>query len=145
MMRLAGKIAVVVGAGQSPGAGIGNARATVLRFAQEGPKILSVDGDLILADVTAVPGREVWWRMRRLPYCGRALPPPCRFSAPGLLPKMGYCAFRMGHYARGAAGSGVPKPWSRIVSNSASSASSRTIVPPMVPAAGRYQQAHPPK
>jgi hypothetical protein len=102
MMRLAGKIAVVVGAGQSPGAGIGNARATVLRFAQEGPKILSVDGDLILADVTAVPGREVWWRMRRLPYCGRALPPPCRFSGPGLLPKMGYCAFRMGHYAVGA-------------------------------------------
>ena len=35
-MRLAGKIAVVVGAGQSPGEGIGNGRATVLRFAQEG-------------------------------------------------------------------------------------------------------------
>jgi NAD(P)-dependent dehydrogenase (short-subunit alcohol dehydrogenase family) len=48
MMRLAGKIAVVVGAGQIPGAGIGNARATVPRFAQEGPKILAVDGDLYL-------------------------------------------------------------------------------------------------
>jgi NAD(P)-dependent dehydrogenase (short-subunit alcohol dehydrogenase family) len=59
MMRLAGKIAVVVGAGQSPGAGIGNARATVLRFAQEGPKILAVDGDLILADETAVRPRSL--------------------------------------------------------------------------------------
>jgi hypothetical protein len=33
MMRLAEKIAVIVGAGQSPGEGIGNGRATVLRFA----------------------------------------------------------------------------------------------------------------
>jgi NAD(P)-dependent dehydrogenase (short-subunit alcohol dehydrogenase family) len=45
-MRLAGKIAVIVGAGQSPGEGIGNGRATVLRFAQEGAKILAVDRDL---------------------------------------------------------------------------------------------------
>jgi len=58
MMRLAGKIAIVVGAGQSPGAGIGNARATVLRFAQEGPKMLAVDGDLVLADETAVPAAK---------------------------------------------------------------------------------------
>jgi len=35
-MRLQGKIAVVIGAGQSPGEGIGNGRATVLRFAREG-------------------------------------------------------------------------------------------------------------
>jgi NAD(P)-dependent dehydrogenase (short-subunit alcohol dehydrogenase family) len=43
VMRLAGKIAVVIGAGQSPGEGIGNGRATVLRFAQEGARILAVD------------------------------------------------------------------------------------------------------
>jgi len=43
MIRLAGKIAVVVGAGQSPGEGIGNSRTTVLRFAQEGAKTLAVD------------------------------------------------------------------------------------------------------
>ena len=53
MMRLAGKIAVVVGAGQSPGEGIGNGRATVLRFAQEGAKILAVDRDLASAEKTA--------------------------------------------------------------------------------------------
>ena len=33
-MRLKHKIAIVVGAGQSPGEGLGNGRATVLRFAQ---------------------------------------------------------------------------------------------------------------
>jgi NAD(P)-dependent dehydrogenase (short-subunit alcohol dehydrogenase family) len=53
MMRLAGKIAVVVGAGQSPGEGIGNGRATVLRFIQEGAKILAVDRDLAAAEETA--------------------------------------------------------------------------------------------
>jgi len=35
-MRLKDKIAIVVGAGQSPGEGLGNGRATVVRFAQEG-------------------------------------------------------------------------------------------------------------
>jgi NAD(P)-dependent dehydrogenase (short-subunit alcohol dehydrogenase family) len=54
MMRLAGKIAVIVGAGQSPGEGIGNGRATVLRFAQEGAKVLAVDRDLASAEETAV-------------------------------------------------------------------------------------------
>jgi NAD(P)-dependent dehydrogenase (short-subunit alcohol dehydrogenase family) len=53
MMRLAGKIAVLVGAGQSPGEGTGNGRATVLRFAQEGAKILAVDRDLVSAEETA--------------------------------------------------------------------------------------------
>src|SRR3954447_8652142 len=52
-MRLAGKIAVVVGAGQSPGEGIGNGRATVLRFVQEGAQVLAVDRDLAAAEATA--------------------------------------------------------------------------------------------
>ena len=57
-MRLAGKIAVIVGAGQSPGEGIGNGRATVLRFAQEGAQILAVDRDLDAAEETAALARQ---------------------------------------------------------------------------------------
>ena len=52
-MRLVDKIAVVIGAGQSPGEGMGNGRATVLRFAQEGAKVLAVDCDLASAEETA--------------------------------------------------------------------------------------------
>jgi NAD(P)-dependent dehydrogenase (short-subunit alcohol dehydrogenase family) len=52
-MRLEGKIAVVIGAGQSPGQGMGNGRATVLRFAQEGAKVLAVDCNLPSAKETA--------------------------------------------------------------------------------------------
>lgn len=58
-MRLEGKIAVVVGAGQSPGEGLGNGRATVLRFAREGAKVLAVDRDLASAEETAaMAGKE---------------------------------------------------------------------------------------
>jgi NAD(P)-dependent dehydrogenase (short-subunit alcohol dehydrogenase family) len=52
-MRLEGKIAIVVGAGQSPGEGIGNGRATTLRFVQEGAKVLAVDRHLASAEETA--------------------------------------------------------------------------------------------
>jgi NAD(P)-dependent dehydrogenase (short-subunit alcohol dehydrogenase family) len=52
-MRLEGKIAIIVGAGQSPGEGIGNGRATTLRFVQEGAKVLAVDRDLASAEETA--------------------------------------------------------------------------------------------
>jgi NAD(P)-dependent dehydrogenase (short-subunit alcohol dehydrogenase family) len=51
-MRLKDKIAIVVGAGQSPGEGLGNGRATVLRFAQEGAKVLAVDNNLRSATVS---------------------------------------------------------------------------------------------
>jgi NAD(P)-dependent dehydrogenase (short-subunit alcohol dehydrogenase family) len=37
-MRLKDRVAIVVGAGQSPGEGIGNGRATALTFAREGAK-----------------------------------------------------------------------------------------------------------
>jgi NAD(P)-dependent dehydrogenase (short-subunit alcohol dehydrogenase family) len=46
MNRLASKVAVVIGAGQSPGESIGNGRATVIRFLQEGASVLAVDRDL---------------------------------------------------------------------------------------------------
>ncbi len=57
-MRLADKIAIVVGAGQSPGEGMGNGRATVLRFAQEGAKVLAVDNDLASAEETVAMARQ---------------------------------------------------------------------------------------
>src|SRR5258706_2904745 len=49
-MRLKDKTAIVIGAGQSPGSGMGNGRATALRFAQEGAKIVSVDRDVAQAE-----------------------------------------------------------------------------------------------
>lgn len=52
-MRLAGKIAIIVGAGQGPGEGMGNGRATALLFAREGAKVLAVDIDLKSAEETA--------------------------------------------------------------------------------------------
>ena len=52
-MRLKDKIAIVVGAGQSPGSGMGNGRATVLRFVEEGAKVLAVDNNLASAEETA--------------------------------------------------------------------------------------------
>jgi NAD(P)-dependent dehydrogenase (short-subunit alcohol dehydrogenase family) len=45
-MRLKDRVAIVVGAGQSPGQGIGNGRATALTFAREGAKVLCVDHNL---------------------------------------------------------------------------------------------------
>ena len=41
--RLEGKTAIVVGAGQTPGETMGNGRATALRFAAEGARLLLVD------------------------------------------------------------------------------------------------------
>ncbi len=48
-MRLANKIAIVVGGGQQPGETLGNGRATCLRFAAEGATVLVVDADEKLA------------------------------------------------------------------------------------------------
>jgi NAD(P)-dependent dehydrogenase (short-subunit alcohol dehydrogenase family) len=57
-MRLQGKIAIVVGAGQSPGEGMGNGRATVLRFAQEGAKVMALDRNLASAEETAAMAKK---------------------------------------------------------------------------------------
>jgi len=57
-MRLKDKIAIVVGAGQSPGEGIGNGRATVVRFAQEGARVLAVDNNLASAEETVAMARQ---------------------------------------------------------------------------------------
>ena len=52
-MRLAGKRAVVVGAGQTPGDTIGNGRAMATLFAREGAKVLCVDRIGARAQATA--------------------------------------------------------------------------------------------
>ncbi|MCP5058902.1 MAG: SDR family oxidoreductase [bacterium] len=50
--RLAGKVAVVVGAGQTPGDTIGNGRATAILFAREGATVVAVDRELATAEDT---------------------------------------------------------------------------------------------
>ena len=56
--RLEGKVAVVVGAGQTPGETIGNGRATALTFAREGAAVLAVDRRYESAVETAEMIRE---------------------------------------------------------------------------------------
>src|ERR1700719_5253009 len=51
-MRLQDRIAIVGGAGQSPGEAISNGRATALTFAREGAKVLCVDHHLDSAQET---------------------------------------------------------------------------------------------
>lgn len=50
--RLDGKIALVIGAGQSPGLGLGNGRASALLFAREGASVIAADIDLDSAQET---------------------------------------------------------------------------------------------
>ncbi len=52
-MRLEGKVALVVGGGQTPGDTIGNGRAAAILFAREGAKVLVVDRDEKSAEETA--------------------------------------------------------------------------------------------
>lgn len=58
MLRLEGKTAIVVGAGQSPGVTMGNGRATAVLFARAGAKVLAVDRDPHSAGETAAMIRE---------------------------------------------------------------------------------------
>ena len=45
-MRLKDKVAIVVGAGQTPGDTIGNGRATSILFAREGARVVLVDSNV---------------------------------------------------------------------------------------------------
>jgi NAD(P)-dependent dehydrogenase (short-subunit alcohol dehydrogenase family) len=51
--RLAGKVAIVTGAGQVPGQNIGNGRATAILFAREGARLALVDRERSSAEETA--------------------------------------------------------------------------------------------
>jgi NAD(P)-dependent dehydrogenase (short-subunit alcohol dehydrogenase family) len=61
-MRLEGKTAIVVGAGQTPGDTIGNGRATAELYAREGAEVLLVDRDLAAADDTRAAIEEAGGR-----------------------------------------------------------------------------------
>ena len=50
--RVAGKVAIVFGGGQTPGESIGNGRATAIVLAREGAHVTVVDRDLALAQET---------------------------------------------------------------------------------------------
>lgn len=52
-MRMQNKVAMVVGAGQSPGETVGNGRATAMLFAREGAAVICVDRSLDAAKETA--------------------------------------------------------------------------------------------
>lgn len=51
-VRFEGRVAIVVGAGQTPGSTIGNGRATSLLLARQGAAVLAVDRDLASAEET---------------------------------------------------------------------------------------------
>jgi NAD(P)-dependent dehydrogenase (short-subunit alcohol dehydrogenase family) len=57
-MRLDNKIALVFGAGQTPGLTIGNGRATAVLFAREGAKVLAVDRNPESAEETVALARN---------------------------------------------------------------------------------------
>ena len=50
--RVADKVAIIVGAGQTEGQTVGNGRATALLLAREGAKVLAADRDLASAENT---------------------------------------------------------------------------------------------
>ncbi len=52
-MRMRDKVVILIGAGQSPGEGVGNGRAAALLYAREGARVLAVDRDLAAAAETA--------------------------------------------------------------------------------------------
>jgi NAD(P)-dependent dehydrogenase (short-subunit alcohol dehydrogenase family) len=58
MGRLDGKVAVVVGAGQTPGQTIGNGRATAVLFGREGAHVVAVDRHLDAAEATVSAIRQ---------------------------------------------------------------------------------------
>jgi len=64
--RLAGKVAIVVGAGQTPGETIGNGRATALLMAREGARVVAVDLRLESAEETVALIRDEGGEARAL-------------------------------------------------------------------------------
>lgn len=57
-MRMKDKTVLLIGAGQSPGEGIGNGRACALRYAAEGARVLAADVDVASAAETVALVRD---------------------------------------------------------------------------------------
>ncbi len=68
--RLAGRTAVVVGAGQTPGVTVGNGRAVAVTFAREGARLVLVDRDADRLAETAADATQA------AAAAGHDLPPP---------------------------------------------------------------------
>ena len=66
-MRLEGKVAIVTGAGQRPGEGVGNGRATALLFAREGAKVLLGAPEVRVLCSTGITWRQHSYDPVRLP------------------------------------------------------------------------------
>ena len=80
--RLEGKVAVVFGAGQSPGEGLGNGRAAAMRYAREGARVLAVNRSIGSAEETASMIKSEGLRVRRVRR-GRAARGRSRGCHPG--------------------------------------------------------------
>ena len=52
--RLEGKVALIVGAGQTPGPKMGNGRATALLFAREGAQVLAASDPKLRSRTTRI-------------------------------------------------------------------------------------------
>lgn len=57
-MRLENRVALIFGAGQTPGETVGNGRATALTFAREGAKVMAADRNLASAEETVAMIKE---------------------------------------------------------------------------------------
>ena len=67
VLRLDGRVAIVVGGGQTPGQTIGNGRATAVTYARAGARVLVADRDLeaaaaTVADITGEGGEAIAFR-----------------------------------------------------------------------------------
>ena len=114
--RLAGKKAIVVGAGQTPGDTIGNGRATAMLFAREGAVVLCVDRDGGRAEETvaliAAEGGEAFALqadVTQAAHCAAIMA-----AATGRWPRIDILHNNVG-VGRGSASEGEEEAWDRIL------------------------------
>ncbi|SAK98381.1 short chain dehydrogenase [Caballeronia calidae] len=67
MERLKGKVAIIIGAGQSPGEAMGIGRATTISFLREGAAVLAVDRNVSGAQESVAQGGRMLMLMSSRP------------------------------------------------------------------------------